>query len=172
MDHELEQEGASSRRNFVKGAAGIAAATAVATAAVMSTSQVASAAVGLRCSIEGIGGFDILAFSWGASSSQTVAGGGAGTGKVNVQDVSLTKFIDGTSPDLFTYLVSGRIAPSARIVVTQGTDKIRYDVRQVFVTSISNGGSGGEDRLTENISLGFAELTFAFNGKSGMWSAV
>jgi type VI secretion system secreted protein Hcp len=29
---------------------------------------------------------------------------------------------------------------------------------EVFVTSVSTGGSGGEDRLTENISLNFAKV--------------
>ena len=31
-------------------------------------------------------------------------------------------------------------------------------MKKVMVTSVSTGGSGGEDRLTENISLNFAEV--------------
>ena len=30
------------------------------------------------------------------------------------------------------------------------------------VTSINTGGSGGEDRLTENVSLNFAKVTFTY----------
>jgi type VI secretion system secreted protein Hcp len=30
------------------------------------------------------------------------------------------------------------------------------------VTSISTGGSGGEDRLTENVTLNFGKVTFAY----------
>jgi type VI secretion system secreted protein Hcp len=33
-------------------------------------------------------------------------------------------------------------------------------MEQVMVTSISTGGSGGEDRLTENVSLNFATVNF------------
>jgi type VI secretion system secreted protein Hcp len=32
----------------------------------------------------------------------------------------------------------------------------------VLVTSLSTGGSGGEDRLTENISLNFAEVKMEY----------
>ena len=33
---------------------------------------------------------------------------------------------------------------------------------KVLVTSVSTGGSGGEDRLTENVSLNFAEVKFEY----------
>jgi type VI secretion system secreted protein Hcp len=33
---------------------------------------------------------------------------------------------------------------------------------EVMVTSVSTGGSGGEDRLTENISLNFAKVKFEY----------
>jgi type VI secretion system secreted protein Hcp len=32
----------------------------------------------------------------------------------------------------------------------------------VLVTSLSTGGSGGEDRLTENVTLNFAKVNFAY----------
>jgi type VI secretion system secreted protein Hcp len=32
----------------------------------------------------------------------------------------------------------------------------------VLVTSVSTGGSGGEDRLTENLTLNFAEVKFEY----------
>jgi type VI secretion system secreted protein Hcp len=35
-------------------------------------------------------------------------------------------------------------------------------MEQVLVTSISTGGSGGEDRLTENVTLNFAKVNFAY----------
>ena len=31
-----------------------------------------------------------------------------------------------------------------------------------MVTSVSTGGSGGEDRLTENVSLNFAKVKFEY----------
>jgi len=47
---------------------------------------------------------------------------------------------------------------------------LEITMKEVLVTSISTGGSGGEDRLTENISLNFAEVKveyFTPDGKSG-----
>ena len=35
-------------------------------------------------------------------------------------------------------------------------------MKEVFITSYSTGGSGGEDRLTENISLNFAKFKHAY----------
>ena len=35
-------------------------------------------------------------------------------------------------------------------------------MKEVIITSISTGGSGGEDRLTENVTLNFAEVSFAY----------
>ena len=44
---------------------------------------------------------DVLAWSWGMSQSGTMhTGGGGGSGKVNVQDLSLTKYVDKSSPEL------------------------------------------------------------------------
>jgi hypothetical protein len=35
-------------------------------------------------------------------------------------------------------------------------------MEEVLVTSISTGGSGGEDRLTENVTLNFGKVKFAY----------
>ena len=41
---------------------------------------------------------DVLAWSWGMSQSGTThMGPGGGSGKVNVQDLSFTKYVDGSS---------------------------------------------------------------------------
>ena len=46
----------------------------------------------------------ILAWSWGVSNSGSAhLGGGAGSGKVNIQDLSLTKYIDVATPDLVLF---------------------------------------------------------------------
>ena len=35
---------------------------------------------------------------------------------------------------------------------------IKITMKEVLVTSVSTGGSGGEDRITENVTLNFAEF--------------
>lgn len=108
------------------------------------------------------GGIDILAWSWGMSQSGSFhMGGGGGAGKANFQDISCTKYIDKSSPILMLYCANGDHFPSAKIVVRKaGKNPLEYltiKMKQVLITSVSTGGSGGEDKLTENITMNFAQ---------------
>jgi len=111
---------------------------------------------------------DVLAWSWGLSQSGTThMGPGAGAGKVNIQDISLTKYIDSASHSLVQCCCQGKHFGEAILTVRKaGGDKpLEYVVikmTDVIVTSVSTGGSGGEDRLTENVSLNFAKVNFAY----------
>ena len=106
---------------------------------------------------------DILAWSWGLSNSGTFhQGGGGGAGKANFQDISVTKYIDSSSHALMLYCANGDHFDKAKIYVRKaGKTPLEYVVitmTKVMVTSYSTGGSGGEDLLTENISLNFEEV--------------
>lgn len=111
---------------------------------------------------------DVLAWSWGMSQSGTMhTGGGGGGGKVSVQDVSITKYIDKSSTVLAAYCASGKQFKEGVLTVRKagGDAPLEYYIltmKDVIVSSLSTGGSGGEDRLTENISLNFAEFKVAY----------
>jgi type VI secretion system secreted protein Hcp len=110
---------------------------------------------------------DVLAFSWGMSQSGTAhMGTGAGAGKVTIQDLSLTKYIDKSSPDLMLACCSGKHFGKAQIIVRKaGESPLEYlvvDMSDVMVTAVSTGGSGGEDRLTENVTLNFAKVKVTY----------
>lgn len=136
-----------------------------------------SAAVDMFLKIPGIEGesqdkshkdeIDVLAWSWGLSNSGTThIGGGGGTGQANFQDLSVTKWLDASSPELMTRISTGQKLPSATLTVRKaGSNPIEYytiTMTDVLVTSLSTGGSGGEDRLTENISLNFARVQLTY----------
>ena len=110
-----------------------------------------------------VGTIDVLAWSWGVSQSGTmhVAKGG-GAGKANVQDLSITKWYDDSSPVLQKRCVAGTHIASAELNVRKAGDApyvyIKISMTNVLVSSVSTGGSGGEDRLTENVTLNFAEV--------------
>ena len=110
------------------------------------------------------GEIDVLAWSWGMSQSGTMhAGGGGGGGKVNVQDLSFTKYIDKSSSVLMLYCSNGKQFKEAKLTVRKagGDEPLEYliiTMKDVIVTSVSTGGSGGEDRLTENVALNFATV--------------
>ncbi len=104
----------------------------------------------------------MLSWSWGMSQSGSAhIGGGAGAGKVNVHDLSFTKYIDVSSPDLYLSCCNGKHLKDAKLVVRKaGENPLEYlivTMEDVIISSVSTGGSGGEDRLTENVSLNFAQ---------------
>ncbi len=116
---------------------------------------------------------DVLAWSWGMSQSGTmhIATGG-GAGKANVQDISITKWLDASSPNLALYCLSGVQFETATLTcrkVGGDGEKIPYlkiVMEKVILTSVSTGGSGGEDRFTENCSLNFADVTIVYTGQN------
>jgi type VI secretion system secreted protein Hcp len=170
----------TNRRDVFRGAAGLAAAGAIGGVITGSPAQAAGGqAVGQGATITGqvgdLGPFEVLAFSWGLSNSgSTHVGGGAGAGKANVQDVSLTKYIDQNSPDLFIAVASGSHFPQATLtfVGRAGSPVVEIAMEDVLVTSLSTGASGSESIPTENVSLNFALVTFTVNGESETWDIV
>ena len=106
---------------------------------------------------------DVLAWSWGMSQSGSFhTGGGGGSGKVNIQDISVTKYIDASTPNLMQNCAAGTHFDKATLVVRKaGGEQEEYltiNMGKVLISSISTGGSGGEDRLTENVTLNFANV--------------
>jgi type VI secretion system secreted protein Hcp len=108
------------------------------------------------------GWIDVLAWSWGVSNSGAILGG---TGMANVQDLSLTKYMEGNSPNLALACMRGDHFPSAELrVFKAGANPVEvshFKLTDVLVTSLSTGGSGGEDKLTENITLNFGHFDWS-----------
>ena len=110
------------------------------------------------------GEIDILAWNWGLSQSgSTHLGKGGGSGKVNVQNLSVTKWIDKASPNLMMHCSSGKHIDKVTLTVRKagGESQVEYmiiNLEEVLVTSLSTGGSGADDRLIENVTLNFAQV--------------
>lgn len=113
------------------------------------------------------GEIDVLAWSWGMSNSGNAhVGGGQGAGKANVQDLSFTKYLDKSSSHLQLFTINGKHIPSALLTVRKAGENpleyVKITMTDLIVTSVSTGGSGGEDRLTENVTLNFAKVKFEY----------
>ena len=130
---------------------------------------------------------DVLAWNWGMSQSGTThLGKGGGGGKVAVQDISLTKFVDAASADLIKLCCNGQhIATGHLLVRKAGGDKpvdyLKLEMKEILISSYSTGGSSdGLDRVTENLTLNFATFKISYteqdeSGAAGtvypaMWS--
>ena len=122
------------------------------------------------------GEIDILAWSWGMSNSGNAhTGGGAGAGKVAVQDISVTKWLDLSTPAIHNAICVGKHIPEVTLYVRKAGEKpleyLTITMKEVYVTSVSTGGSGGEDRLTENVTLNFAKFKTQYKEQSDTGSA-
>lgn len=134
-------------------------------------------AVDMFLKIEGIKGesaddkhkeeIDVLSWSWGASQSGTMhTGGGGGAGKANFQDISVTKWVDKSSHALLKAVSVGQHLKSALLTVRKaGENPLEYlkiTMNDCLISSVSTGGSGGEDRLTENITINFGNFAYEY----------
>ena len=119
---------------------------------------------------------DVLAWSWGLTQSGTThVGGGGGGGKVNVSDISLTKYVDLASNDLIKRCTSGEHIEKAELIVRKagGKSPVEYFILKmetVMITSYQTGGSkDGLDRIQETLTLNFRkfEITYTLQEDSG-----
>ena len=114
---------------------------------------------------------DVLSWSWAMSqSANTHMGGGGGTGQASVQDLSVVKFCDKSTPALMHVCLTGKHISKAELQCTKasGSDKggsLAYIVmimEDIVISSVATGGSGGEDRMTENCSLNFSKCSYKY----------
>ncbi|MEJ6402996.1 Hcp family type VI secretion system effector [Yoonia sp. 2307UL14-13] len=112
---------------------------------------------------------DVLAWNWGLSQSGTThVGSGGGGGKVNVQDISLTKYVDLASNDLIKRCTSGEHIENGELIVRKsgGTAPVEYfriKMENIMITSYATGGSkDGLDRIQENLTLNFRKFEVAY----------
>lgn len=114
-------------------------------------------------------GIDILAWSWGMSQSGSFhSGAGGGAGKASFQDIAVTKYVDSSSANLMLFCGQGDHYKEASLIVRKAGGKkpleyIKIKMEKVMVTSVSTGGSGGEDKLTENVTLNFAKVHYEYS---------
>jgi len=114
---------------------------------------------------------DLLSWSWGMSQSGTThMGPGSGAGKVNVQDISFTHYVDASTPVLMQKCCQGTHIPTGKIIVRKAGDKpleyIVIELKDIIISSISSGGSGGEERLTENVTVNLAEFKYIYTSQT------
>ena len=118
------------------------------------------------------GEIDVLAWSWGMSQTGTThVGAGGGAGKVNVQDMSVTKYVDKASHILTGACCTGKHFKEAFLTIRKAGDKpleyIKIKLEDVIITSVSTGGGTGDDRLTESVALNFKKFKYEYTPQKG-----
>jgi type VI secretion system secreted protein Hcp len=104
---------------------------------------------------------EILSISFGASQAETTSSQATGSsaGKVKFDEFSIEKFVDLASVPIFNACVAGAHFPTVHVAIRKaGGDQLNYFqiiFRQLFVTSISISGGGGEEAAKETIKFKF-----------------
>jgi len=144
----------------------------VATTAALAASPVAIATVDMFIKIDNIPGdskaeghvgeIDIHSFSWGESKSTK-------PDCVALSDISITKFVDISTPALIQALATGQPAiPKAKLSVRKlgappgAGDFLIIEMSNVTVSSVQTSGHGADD-INENVTLSFSSLKFSWS---------
>lgn len=112
------------------------------------------------------GSIEVLSWSWGLSQTSTSGAGGVGAiGRDRTGHVSVVKRIDKATPPLFQRCVDGTVLPLVTVQLTRadGQTFLKYELRNVMVSSISHGGDLNGDGLpdeTLELTLTGAKLTY------------
>jgi|SRR4051794_29088484 len=111
---------------------------------------------------------EILSYSFAATQTGTSAmGGGAGAGKVSMQDIHFTHTIDKASPKLMLACCTGDHIKSAIFTARKaGGSQMEYlimTLSDVLVSSVSMAGHGNDNnKPTEQFSLNFSKIQYDY----------
>ena len=111
---------------------------------------------------------DLESWSWGETQSGTFSGGGGGgAGKVSMQDFHFVMKMNKASPALFFACASGKHIKDATLYCRKAGESqqefLEVKMSDILVSSYQTGGSAhGEIVPTDQISLNFAKIEFAY----------
>ena len=112
---------------------------------------------------------DVLKWSWGMSQSGPSHSGGGGSGKVNVQDMSITKATDSTTSFLMIDCCAGKNIGDVTLQMCRSSSAggaplcyFTIEMEKVFISSMSIGGSSEDEVLTETLTFNFDKVNFTY----------
>ncbi len=110
---------------------------------------------------------EVLSWSWGCSQTGTThSGTGGGTGTASVQDLTISKYVDKSSPTIVQACCQGTHMANSVLTLRKAGGKepveyLRLTLKEVLISSHSVSFSGG-DQAVENITLNFAQFNMEY----------
>jgi type VI secretion system secreted protein Hcp len=111
---------------------------------------------------------ELLSFSHGVAMQITgdVSNSERTSGKPNHQDMTVTKYLDATSPVLNQSCCEGKAYPKVDIIIGRNDsgkviELMRYTMQNCLISSISVGGGGG-DKPVETVTLNYNQITWNY----------
>jgi type VI secretion system secreted protein Hcp len=118
------------------------------------------------------GWIEVQSWSWGVSQTASVgAGGGASVGRLTGH-VTVVKRIDKATPLLFKRCADGTVLALATVELARGgggQTYLKYELKEVMITSITHGDVDGDGAPDEDLKLEFTgvKLTYTQLDASG-----
>jgi len=116
---------------------------------------------------------DVLEWSWGLTQSASAhIATGAGSGSADVRDLTITKYVDSSSPTLLQECFYGHDHKEAILTVLKAGGKTAIEMVKmtmsgtVFISSVNTGQPTPDDRYTESVTLNFAKVKFEYTGQN------
>ncbi len=114
------------------------------------------------------GEIELHSWSWGEANVGSAAhGGGMGVGKVDMQDIQISKSLDKASPKLLLQCANGKHIPEAILVMRKATGTggqktyLKIVLNDLVISSYSITGAG-TDTPMESISLNFGKINVEY----------
>lgn len=109
----------------------------------------------------------IESFSWGLSQTGSFgAGGGGGAGKVSVHDISVTKNLDKSSPELMLACCNGKHIKEGLVTVRKAGEKpveyLKIKLADILISGVQHSGHGGSDLLSESLTINVAQFNLEY----------
>ena len=133
------------------------------------------------------GGVDIIAYSHdvksprdaasGQATGRAASGGGGGTGKVSMSDISFSTRMGKASPQLMQACATGKHFTKATLTCRKsggGTTQtyLKITMSDCLVSSFASTGNSADDAPVETFSLNFTKIEFEFIDSSGQSTKV
>jgi type VI secretion system secreted protein Hcp len=111
---------------------------------------------------------EVLGWSWGAHQSGTMhRGRGGGAGKVSVQDMTINKWVDQATPNLWKLCCNGKHEDEAVLTIRKagGDSPVEYlkiTLEEVLIADLQTGSAQGDEDVTETLTLNFAKFKLEY----------
>jgi len=125
---------------------------------------------------------EVESFSWGLTSMNSSATGGAGAGRASFQDFHFKKQVDKSSPSLMLACASGEHIKGAQLsvrkaggdslgTVKSGEEFLKIKLSDLLVSSFMQkcDAAGGLEDPQDSFSLNFARIEFTAMSESAGW---
>lgn len=112
---------------------------------------------------------EVLSYSHGVSQpvSWTSGTGGLAASKADFQDLTIVKTLDTSTPNLNVSCAEGKPIDEVELHLCLTTGKkhpfMKYILRKCFITSVSAGGSAGEEtKPLENVTFAYKHIIWEY----------